>query len=378
LIKKLQHGLAVMAASLAVAVIGTPAAAQIRIGQTSGFTGNVSASVLEINQGAKLYLDAVNAEGGINGQQIELVSLDDKFQVPLAVENAKKLIADPKILALFLNRGTPHAQALLPLLAEGKIPLLAPSTGAMALHAPVNPYVFNVRATYQREAERVTGHLGMAGLEQVALLYVDDSFGEDAIQGALKVFKQAGKVPAVSAKIDRAKPDYKDAAAKIAAAKPIGILIVGSQTSVAEGVKAIRAAGSNATIATLSNNAASGFIKALGEYGPGIIVSQVFPSERKMAIPMIAEAARLASAAKVDHLTPAMMEGFAGAKVLVAGLKRASKDSKEVTRASLKKALETFNRVDIGGLEISYTPTDHTGLDFADLSIIGPDGTFRR
>ena len=378
MIKNLKRGVAVLTASLVALCYSTASQAQIRIGQTSGFTGAVSASVNEINQGAKLYLDSVNAEGGVNGQQIELVSLDDKFQVPLAVENAKKLIADPRVVALFLNRGTPHAQALLPLLAEGHMPLVAPSTGAMILHTPVSPYVFNVRTTYQRESEQVVRHLGMAGLDGVALLYVDDSFGEDAIQGALKVFKEAGKTPTISIKIDRTKPDYQAAAAKIAQAKPLGILIVGSQASVADGIRTIRAAGSLATIATLSNNAASGFIKALGEYAPGIIVSQVFPSERKMAIPMIATAARMAKDAKIDHLTPAMIEGFTGAKVLVAGLRRAAKDSKEITRASLKRALETFNRVDIGGLEVSFSPTDHTGLDFADLSIIGADGTFRR
>ena len=53
------------------------ALAQIRIGQTSALTGPASAAVNEINIGAKLYLNAVNADGGINGQQIELVSLDD-------------------------------------------------------------------------------------------------------------------------------------------------------------------------------------------------------------------------------------------------------------------------------------------------------------
>lgn len=351
--------------------------AQIRIGQTSGFTGAVSASVKEINDGAKLYLDSVNEEGGIAGQRIELVSLDDKFDVKIAVENAKKLIADPKIIALFLNRGTPHAQALMPLLAEGRIALVAPSTGAMSLHEPIQPYIFNVRATYRREAEKVIRHLGMAGLERVGLLYVDDSFGEDAAQGALKVFKEAGKQTAITAKINRTKPDYTDAVKKIQETKPIGILIVGSQASVVAGVKAIRASGSQATIATLSNNAASGFIKELGENASGIIVSQVFPSERKMAISMISEASRLASAHKIE-LTPAMIEGYAGAKVLVAGLRRAAKDGKEITRASLKKALESFNKVDIGGFEISYSPTDHSGLDFADLSFIGPDGTFRR
>lgn len=357
----------------------TSSYAQIRIGQTSGFTGAVSASVTEINEGARLYLDSVNDEGGINGQRIELVSLDDKFQVPLAVENAKKLIADPKVVTLFLNRGTPHAQALLPLLEQGRMPLLAPSTGAMSLHNPVQPYVFNVRATYQRETEALTKHLGMAGLERVALLYVDDSFGEDAAQGALKVFREAKVVPAVVEKINRTKPDYTPAVTRIVAAKPLAVIIVGSQASVAAGVKAIRGAGSLATIATLSNNAASGFIKELGEYAPGVIVSQVFPSERKQAVPMIAECVRLASAGgKIKTITPAMLEGFAGAKVLVLGLRRAAKDGKEINRVTFKKALESLNRVDIGGLEISFSPTDHTGLDFADLSIIGADGTFRR
>lgn len=361
----------------ALATFAISGMAQIRIGQTSGFTGNVAASVKEINEGAKLYLDFVNKGGGINGQRIELVSLDDKFLVPNAVENAKKLIADPRVIALFLNRGTPHAQALLPLLESGRIPLIAPSTGAMSLHDPVQPYVFNVRATYQREAREVIRHLGMGGLERVGVLYVDDSFGEDAIKGALKVYQEAGKEPAVFAKIDRMKPDYTAAVAKIQSTKPLGVLIVGSQTSVVAGVKAIRAAGSATTIATLSNNAAKGFVEALGEFASGVIVSQVFPSERSLKVAMIAEAARLAGGHKVA-LTPAMMEGYAGAKVLVIALRRAAKDGKEITRASLKKALEEFNKVDIGGFEISYGPNDHTGLDFAELSYIAADGSFRR
>lgn len=360
-----------------LATVALHCSAQIRIGQTSGFTGAVAASVNEINQGAKLYLDFVNEEGGINGQKIELVSLDDKFQVPNAVENAKKLIADPRVVALFLNRGTPHAQALLPLLESGRIPLIAPSTGAMVLHEPVQPYIFNVRATYQREAEKVVRHLGMGGLERVAVLYVDDTFGEDAIKGAFKVFQEAQKQPAVVAKIDRVKPDYTQAVAAIQQSKPLGVLIVGSQASVVAGVRALRAAGSGATVATLSNNAASGFIKALGENAQGVIVSQVFPSERSLKVAMISEAARLAVNNKLQ-LTPAMIEGYAGAKVLVAGLRKAAKDSKEINRASLKRALETFNRVDIGGFEVTFSPTDHTGLDFADLSYIGADGSFRR
>ncbi|KNZ32612.1 MAG: amino acid ABC transporter substrate-binding protein [Methylibium sp. NZG] len=370
----------VAATSLLLAV---PAAAQIRIGQTSGFTGPVAAAVAEINVGAKLYLNSVNEEGGVAGQTIELVSLDDQNQVPLAAENARKLIADPRTMALFLTRGTPHAQAILPLLAESQIVLLAPSTGAMVLHKPVNPWVFNVRATYQAEAERVVRHLGLAGLDKVALCAVDDSFGADALEGALRVYKEANAEPTVNQPIDKFKPDYSACVQKANAAKALGVLIVGTPVSVAAGVNAFRTSGSQAIIATLSNNASSGFIKALGKNAEGVIVSQVFPSERSLATPMIAEAARLAAAEDIKELTPAMIEGFAAAKVLVAALRRAADANRGlVTRAGIKRALEGFNRVDIGGglggRELTYTATDHTGLDYVDLSRINADGLFRR
>jgi ABC-type branched-subunit amino acid transport system substrate-binding protein len=365
-------------ASLALMAGASPADAQIRIGQIMGITGPVAGSVAELNAGAKLYIDHINAEGGIAGQKIELVTMDDKFQPNIAAEHAKKLVADPRVVALFLNRGTPHVQAVKPMLVEGKIPLVAPSTGAMVLHQPVNPWIFNVRATYQAEAEHVTRHLGLAGLENVAVFYVADSFGEDAVAGVNKVFKDANKTPTVLEPIDRAKPDYTKAVQKAIAAKSTGVLIIGSSASVSAGVRELRKAGSLATIATLSNNAASTFVKELGDLAPGVIVSQVFPSERKLAVAMIAEAVRLAKARDIKDITPAMIEGFAGAKVLVHALKLAAKDNKTITRASLKKALESFNRVDIGGLEITFNANDHTGLNFSDLAMIGEDGKFRR
>ncbi|HET7525687.1 MAG TPA: ABC transporter substrate-binding protein [Burkholderiaceae bacterium] len=356
----------------------TTGSAQIRIGQTTGITGPVAAPVKEINIGAMLYLDYVNAQGGVAGQQIELVTLDDKNQAPISAENAKKLVADPHVVALFLNRGTPHAQAMLPVLEEARIVLLAPSTGAMVLHKPVHPYVFNVRATYQKEAERLTRHFGMAGLDRVGICYVDDSFGTDALQGALNVYKSADAQPALNEKIDKFKPDYSKCVEKTLATKPLGLIIIGTTVSVATGVKALRDAGSRVTIGTLSNNAAKGFVDALGEYKAGVIVSQVFPSERRLAVPMIAEAARLASTKNIQTLTPAMVEGYAAAKTLVVALKRAAKDKDGITRASVKRTLDSFGEVDLGGIDLTYSPTDHSGLEYVDLSFISEDGSFRR
>lgn len=359
---------AVTATSLA-----TTAHADITIGQTAGHTGTVAASVKEATQGAKLYFDIVNAGGGVHGQKIALVSMDDKFDAKLAVTNAKALI-DQGVLALFLNRGTPLTQAIMPLLTEYKIPLVAPSTGAMVLHKPVHPWLFNVRATYQREAERCIEHLSLIGIERIAIVQVDDSFGEDAVQGAMSGLAKTNKTAIAHEKYDRAKPDFVPLVPKLLAKQPQAILFIGSGTAVVQGMKAVRAAGSTAQLVTLSNNASAGFVKDLGDIGYGVIVSQVFPYERSIAKPIIKEALEAAHKAGIE-LTPTVVEGYVSAKVLVEGLKRAGP---KPTRASLRTALEGMTHYDVGGIEIGYGPTDHTGLDYVDLAIIDQSGKFRR
>ena len=90
---------------------------------------------------------------------------------------------------------------------------------------------------------------------------------------------------------------------------------------------------------------------------------------------MVKEAQDLARAQGLGDISPARLEGFAAAKVLVEGLKRAGL---KPTRDKVQVALESLRKFDLGGLEVTYGPDDHTGLDFADLSIIGTDGKFRR
>ncbi len=362
--------------ALAIAALCLPglATAQLRIGQTAGITGTVAASVKEATDGARLYFDAVNAKGGVAGQKLELVQMDDKFDAKLSAENAKKL-AEQGVIALFLTRGTPNNQAIMPVLTEMKLPLVGPSTGAMALHDPVHPWLFNVRATYQREAERAIRHLSLIGIERIAIVQVDDSFGTDAVAGALKGFAAVARKPVAHEKYDRSKPDFGPVIPKIVAAEPQAVLYVGSGTAVIEGMKALRAAGSKAQMVTLSNNASAGFVKGLGDIARGVIVCQVFPYERSLSAPIVKEAHDLAVAKGLDGVTPAMLEGFASAKVLVEGLKRAGKTP---TRESLRAGLESMSKIDIGGLEVSYSPADHSGLDYADLSIVGADGRFRR
>ena len=352
-----------------------PACGDIVVGQTADLSGPASASVKELNFGAALYVDEVNRRGGVHGQRIKLVQLDDRNDPAIAPVNALALINEHKALVLFLSRGTPHTQAIVPLLREHGIGLVAPSTGAMVLRHPVNPYVFNVRASYQREAERAVEHLFGLGIKRISILQVNDTFGEDAAAGALRAFASAGASPAATERFDRETNDFAGLAGRIVAADSQAVLIIGSAAAVANATRSLRALGSRAQVVTLANNASGGFIKQLGGVAHGVVVTQVFPSERSLSVPVAKEASDLARARGVQELTPAMMEGFVSAKVLVEGLRRAGPAP---TRMKLVEALRTLRRFDVGGLEIGYSPDDHGGIRYVDISIISADGRFLR
>jgi ABC-type branched-subunit amino acid transport system substrate-binding protein len=250
----------------------------------------------------------------------------------------------------------------------------------MVFHKPVNPYVFNVRTAYQLEAATLIDLLKTSGMQRISILYVDDGFGKDVLEG-LKTGLSNAKLQATAIvpfdrtlnskdSIDIMKPSMTEALK----GDPQIVIVVGAGLAVKNSLLAIRSSGSLATLATLSNNASTAFIKLLSPHGRGVIVSQVFPDEKSLTSPFVREAQQTAFKAKVS-LTPGMMEGYAAAKVLVQGLRGAGSSP---TRDSLVKALDSMKAFDLGDLVISYSPTDHTGLEMTDLSMITKEKGFQR
>jgi branched-chain amino acid transport system substrate-binding protein len=119
-------------------------------------------------------------------------------------------------------------------------------------------------------------------------------------------------------KADRNKPDLPGIVPALAKATPQAILWFGSGTAVADGIKALRAAGSAAQIVTLSNNASAGFIKAWAP-ARGVIVTQVFPNEKSVLLRHREGSPGTGARPRDWEISPAMLEGYAAAKVLVEG-----------------------------------------------------------
>lgn len=346
----------------------------ILIGQTIGLTGTVAAPVKEMNQGAKAYIDSVNRQGGVNGRKIELRILDDGFVPKKAAANAEQLIKQDHVFALFQTRGTPHTEAVVPILAASGVPLVAPSTGAVIFHAPVNRLIFNVRAKYQDEVIKGIEHFTTLGYQQIGLLHVDDSFGRDGLAGFEKGMAARKLTPTIIASFARDKPDVAATAAELIKANPKALIIVSSSKNTVDVIKAIRAQGGTMQLMTLSNNSSESFVKDLGPAGVGLIMSQVTPAADLLST-ILGQEFKVAAKASGATMSYAAMDGFVSAKVLVEGLRRAGP---ALTHDSFIRGLESIHQVDLGGLMVSYSAQDHTGSEFVELTMIGRNGRLVR
>ncbi|MGN6388921.1 MAG: ABC transporter substrate-binding protein [Burkholderiaceae bacterium] len=346
----------------------------ILIGQTVGVTGTIAAPVKEMNEGANAYFAQINRQGGIFGRKIVMRTLDDHFEAARAKANAETLIRNDHVFALFLARGTPLTEAMLPVIQAANVPLVAPSTGASVFHEPVNHLLFNVRAKYQDEVIKAVEHFTTLGFSRIGLLHVDDSFGNDGLEGFNKGMAAHGLKPAIIEKFARSKPDIAAAADGIVKANPTALIIVSSSKNTIDVIKAIRERNSAIQIMTLSNNSSQAFVKDLGPAGVGVIISQITPAP-DLVSSVLGQQFQTAAKASGATVSYAAMEGFVAAKVLVEGLQLAGRN---LTREGFIRAMESIRHQDLGGLMVSYGPNDHTGSEFVELTMIGRNGSFVR
>ena len=84
---------------------------EIKLGGSYPFSGPASAYGI-IGEGAKAYFAFLNAKGGIGGRKVKFVTLDDGYEPPKALQNAKRLIQQERVFALFNTLGTPNNLAI--------------------------------------------------------------------------------------------------------------------------------------------------------------------------------------------------------------------------------------------------------------------------
>ncbi|MEP7084490.1 MAG: ABC transporter substrate-binding protein, partial [Betaproteobacteria bacterium] len=161
---------------LAWALLAIPLAhAQIRIGLMVSATGPTSAiGIPQKNTGALLPTK-------IGDATIEYIQLDDGGDATRAVQNAKKLIQENNVDALIGPSTTPNALAILPVIAEAKVPLMA-TVGTQSVVEPLDAnrrWVFKTTQNDDLISEALLGHMLKNNVKSVGFIGLSDPYGEN-------------------------------------------------------------------------------------------------------------------------------------------------------------------------------------------------------
>ena len=157
----------------------------IKLGGSYPFSGPASAYA-SIASGAKARFAAENAKGGIDGRKIEFLALDNGYEPQRAVTNARRLVEQEKVFALFNTLVTPNNLAIWDYANQQKVPHVYVATGASAWGADIakHPYTTGWQPDYVSEAKGYAEFLKKEKPKaKVAVLYQNDGFGKDLLGG---------------------------------------------------------------------------------------------------------------------------------------------------------------------------------------------------
>jgi ABC-type branched-subunit amino acid transport system substrate-binding protein len=348
---------------------------EIRIGSSAVLTGPLGPQTTEYTVGSGLYFDSINASGGVFGRKLVYKPMDDGFDVKRSVENTRKLLLEDKVFLIYNSTGTANTAAILPLVTENKTIAFGPVTGASTFRDNYNRYLFNVRASYAHEAQRIVQQQLLVGITKMVMVYQDDGFG-NALMTEVKAAAESRKLDLPTfVKIDPKTPDFKAAAAAVVQADPQAVVMGTAGLTFTGFVKALNATAVRPVIYGFSVVSTDVLNHELGAAGRGIVLAQIMPSLRNAAVPVVQEYVRLLKAKNPDAKpSSSQFEGFVHAKVLVEGLKRAGRG---LNTESFIKGMETGGDISFGKFVAHYSPRSHIGSSYVELGILDADGQLR-
>ena len=316
----------------------------------------------------------VNKSGGVHGRQLELISADDAYEPEAAIANTLQLIEDG-VFALIGEVGTPTSRSATPIAADAEVPFIAPFTGAEFLRDPEWDNILNLRSSYYQETEEMVARLiGDLGVERIAVMYQDDSYGRAGYRGVRLALDRRDMMPVSIGLYPRNTTAVKTALLDLKEGNPEAIIMIGAYKPVAALIAWARHTGLDPIFMTVSFVGSNALAKELGPVGTGVYVTQVVPFPTDDSIPI--------TAAYLDALSdyaPDDVPGFVSFEGYLAGrlaIEGVQKCGRELDRACFLYSLRRADAVDIDGFRLQYGDGDNQGSDKVFLTTIGSDGGY--
>jgi branched-chain amino acid transport system substrate-binding protein len=347
----------------------------IVIGQNITLEGGKNDYGAAVLSGIQTYFNIANSRGGVHGRQIVLKTLDDENKGAKAEANARQLIEQDKVFALFASIEGGPSTAVMKAASELKVPFFGPMAGPPTLRRPFQPMVFPVRTEHREEFRALLKHARSLGIQRVAFVRSDSEGGLQHLANVNAICTELGllMVADLPFKSDISEPQLEAMAKQIGQSNAQVVINHGGIGMYEKLIRKTRAIGLGTAFYGVNSGSAQ-LAKKLGELSHGMIFTQVVPSpwERKTAITREYQE-EFAKARPGQDFSYGSLEGYITAKAFVSALKLAGPNP---TREGFVNALEGAT-LDINGLPAVYAQGNHQGLNFVDLSLVTRDTKFR-
>jgi ABC-type branched-subunit amino acid transport system substrate-binding protein len=347
----------------------------VRVGQSAVFSGPSASLGLELQQGINACFAECNRAGGIAGRTFQLISRDDGYEPNRSKENTIGLIGDDKVFALLGYFGTATSAASMPVFSDAKVPFIGAYSGAKVLRNPVNPFVFNIRASYEDEAGPLVRALAPMSNEKVAIFYQNDAYGMTVRDVVIAALKERGLAPVALATVERNSVDVTQAV-KVLSKSGANAIAMGSLYAPSSAlVKALKAQDLYFNYGSVSAIGTTDLLALGGDTARGIAISQVMPFPETGALPIVNQYKAAMAANKTPNLSYASIEGYITGRTFLEAYRRSGVSP---TKERLVKEMEAMRDVEIGGFPIGFSQTNHQGSKFVEMTVIGQNGTLLR
>jgi branched-chain amino acid transport system substrate-binding protein len=177
--------------ALCALLSASPVSAQIKIGAVLSVTGPASFLGDPEKKTLEIYVDEINAKGGVNGQKLQLIVYDDAANADTARTFATRLVEEDKVVAVVGGSTTGSTLAMIPVFEEAQIPFIS-LAGAVQIIEPVRKWVFKTPHTDRMACEKIFADLKSRNLTKIALISGTDAFGKSMRDQCVAVASKAG------------------------------------------------------------------------------------------------------------------------------------------------------------------------------------------
>ena len=252
------------------------------IGFCGALTGRSSAYGISVKKGAELAVERINLSEGIDGQKLELLSVDDQQKERLSSEKITSLIYDSNVLAIIgtTDSGCTHVAARIAM--KARVPLIATVATDPSLTRLNNPYVFRNLADDLIQGKALVKHMiDDRRIRDIAIVHVDTRYGRGGAAVVEEAIRDRKRSPLARLTFDSGQRDFGDLLSKLEKLRPKAMVLWGLYPEGAALTKATKERIPGIEIFGPDGLAAKAFIEEAGRAAEGVTLTYPFNPRRK-------------------------------------------------------------------------------------------------